>query len=288
MRVPDEITKCVVFLCLRKEENGQIDHPYKGTGFWVGVPSETGPGHHLYLVTAKHVVTGATGCGNLHVRVNQHPVSPECDTLGGNVEYIPIESDWTFSEGSIDIAVIPFRLPADRFDFKFLSLSMFLTDETIRDNQIGIGDDLIVTGLFSRRPGLERNLPIVRGGILAAMDTEEMYDEGKPYDAYLAEVRSIGGLSGSPVFVNLSSGRTLDGTTQVNHGGFFLLGLVRGSWRLMSYGGGISRDEFDALNYGITIVTPARQLRDVLFGESLMKERAAADQLRLRQSSSIV
>ena len=70
-------------------------------------------------------------------------------------------------------------------------------------NGIGPGDELFAIGLFSLRVGTQRNIPIVRSGILAAMpyDSEPFTKDGHPYHAYLAEMRSIGGLSGSPVFI---------------------------------------------------------------------------------------
>jgi hypothetical protein len=63
-------------------------------------------------------------------------------------------------------------------------------------------------------------------------DDEPIQDEasGLYYKAYLAELRSVGGLSGSPVFAMLGSGRLseeeLDGKLYKG----FLIGLIRGHY----------------------------------------------------------
>jgi hypothetical protein len=47
-------------------------------------------------------------------------------------------------------------------------------------------------------------------------------------EGYLIEARSIGGLSGSPVFLNLGPTRIIQGETKFMSGMFFLLGLIHG------------------------------------------------------------
>lgn len=81
---------------------------------------------------------------------------------------------------------------------------MALADEAdIEAHAIGIGDEVLMVGLFTKRYGYRKNIPIVRGGIISAMPEEPIEDQetGNLYDAYLIEIRSIGGLSGSPVIV---------------------------------------------------------------------------------------
>jgi hypothetical protein len=86
-------------------------------------------------------------------------------------------------------------------------------------------------------------------------------------DGYLIEARSIGGLSGSPVFVNLGSTRFVDGkvkhaTTGSIH---FLIGIIHGHYdSRMTDTDGLIKDslatEFESINTGIAIVTPATKL----------------------------
>jgi hypothetical protein len=58
-------------------------------------------------------------------------------------------------------------------------------------------------GLFKSHYGEQRNIPIIRIGNIAALPEEPVQTHYcGPTDAYLVEVRSIAGLSGSPVFKN--------------------------------------------------------------------------------------
>jgi hypothetical protein len=70
-----------------------------------------------------------------------------------------------------------------------------------------------------QRAGSTRNIPIVRTGVIAAMPAidEPFVRKGEEYHAYLAEMRSIGGLSGSPVFVFLDRTRTVDARIPEGH-----------------------------------------------------------------------
>jgi hypothetical protein len=104
-------------------------------------------------------------------------------------------------------------------------------------------------------------------------------------DAYLIELRSIGGLSGSPVFVRqmigMEFGPLLIGT-------FFLLGLVHGHWNLPS---GEMDEEIDrqdsanrSINMGIGIVVPAKKILEVLNQPGLLEMRRQTDE-KIRQEN---
>ena len=78
-----------------------------------------------------------------------------------------------------------------------------------------------------------RNIPIVRIGNLASLDEEKVQTEGGPIDAYLIEARSLGGLSGSPVFLNLGTVRQIKRQVVGAESGapiIFLLGLIHGHY----------------------------------------------------------
>lgn len=98
----------------------------------------------------------------------------------------------------------------------------FASDRFLQENQIGPGDELFLPGLFSPHKEESRNIPIIRTGTIAAMNEEPVPVElpGKIkvlMDAYLAECRSIGGLSGSPVFVTPGLVRFVDVSTALHH-----------------------------------------------------------------------
>jgi hypothetical protein len=145
-------------------------------------------GVYVYLVTAKHCVEKATRYGSLFVRLNMK---------SGPVQYQEIKTEWIYNddEGS-DVAVLPDT------ECMPIPVGMLATDEIIAEKRIGVGDDVVVTGLFTKRSGNAKNIPILRAGMISAMPGEHLIGEGaEEYQAYLIEMRSTGGLSGSPVFV---------------------------------------------------------------------------------------
>jgi hypothetical protein len=196
MRIPEEIRKSVVFLCSRLP-SGTV--AMRGTGFLVGVPLG-GTGRFIaYIVTVKHTADLVEGseCG---IRINLNSGGAETFWLGADTKWWrhPSEPD------SVDAAVTPFPFHVDA-DYRALDYGMFLTDEIIAKADIGPGDQAVTTGLFMPLK-ISRNEPIVRMGNVAAMPRDRVPGikiSGKMVDAevYLVEVRSVGGLSGSPVFV---------------------------------------------------------------------------------------
>lgn len=267
--LPPDMTDCVVFLSV--ERNGQW--LYGGTAFFLGVPSETTERYYVYLITAKHNVIKASQSGHLHVRVNKRD---------GGSDPVPIgSSDWTFHENEAsDVAVIPFCPDTKIYEYRWLVAGDFCaTEKLLKEKQIGIGEDLVVVGLFTKRHGAKRNIPIVRIGHIASMSNELMTDDsGGEYRAYLAELHSIGGLSGSPVFVYLGPVRSVGNKIEWERK-FILLGLIRGHWDYkparneLDFG----NEELRAVNMGIAIVTPIQEVMDIVNGDEWMKERKKQD-----------
>jgi hypothetical protein len=100
-----------------------------------------------------------------------------------------------------DVAVIPVG-PGAEFDITSIGSDRVVTDEIARRYGLRVGDEVFAIGLFTLHRGKTRNVPLVRSGIVAAMPGEPLEDpsSGIEYYAYLVEMRSIGGLSGSLVF----------------------------------------------------------------------------------------
>jgi hypothetical protein len=89
-----------------------------------------------------------------------------------------------------------------KVDLVPIGVELFATSEKIREHDIGIGDALFCTALFSRFVGTAKNLPIVRMGVIALMPDEPVPTKKfGNVEAFLIEIRSLGGLSGSPVFL---------------------------------------------------------------------------------------
>jgi hypothetical protein len=264
MRVPDVIPECIAFLCI--EEDGR--YIYGGTAFYVGVrweesPDERGFG---YLITARHNVHRAfERHGNLFVRVNLR-------TGGADLIELPPLSDWLISDDdAVDVAALRFQLPTP-FELYPVTNRMFADEEVIAREKIGIGEEVVVVGLFKYRHGSQRNLPIVRSGIVAAMPEEPLDDQdsGLQYEAYLVELRSIGGLSGSPVFVRLDPDRAYSQSRQTR---YYLLGVIRGHWDASFAESTNFGEEGGQINAGVAIVTPVADISRILYRDDEIKER---------------
>lgn len=173
--------------------------------------------------------------------------------------------DWIYHEDqNVDIAIHPIGL-SKAFDHLISPESAFVTAEFIKENEIDVGDEVIITGLFKHHHGTNRNVPIIRIGNIASMGEEKVQTKNAFMDAYLIEARSIGGLSGSPVFTNLGIVRKLGGEIKHKQGDDFhnLLGLIYGHYdSKISQIDEVCEDINDSerVNTGIAIVTPIIKL----------------------------
>jgi hypothetical protein len=271
MRIPTEFTTAVCFLCA---ENHKKEKLYGGTAFLVSLDEPDCPDIRWdYLVTAKHCVEKAfADHANLFCRIN---------LKSGGVRFIalPPPHNWELSEDS-DVAVIAFQYE-DEMEMTGFDSESFLTDEVAQREYIGIGDDVFIMGLFKEAYGVEKNFPVVRSGMIASrLDKLQDPNTGLDYPAMLIEVRSIGGLSGSPVLMALRNSVGIAPAPRGYHPlthSLILVGLIRGHWDLMvkevlvDFG----TNEMEKLNLGMAIVTPIREVQKVLMNEELKRRRRA-------------
>ena len=253
---------------------------FAGTGFFVG--EEIDFDIFIYLVTAKHVVVGIkqkSVDGKVYIRIN--------DNQGGSQLIESSIDSWSEhpTDSSVDVSVLRWA-PSEKFDYIFLYTSMAATDEVIRQNSIGIGDEVFIAGMFVSHKGKKRNIPIVRVGNISAMPEEKIDtpDFGS-IEAYLIEARSIGGLSGSPVFVNVSGDRTMGGNFangNVKKGDIlystgnrlYLLGLIYGHWDEQTVDDVISEDAARKdVNMGMAMVVPATKILEIIDQPKWVEER---------------
>jgi len=69
---------------------------------------------------------------------------------------------------------------------------------------IGIGEDVFSVGRFVNREGRQKNTPALRFGNISQMPGEPIRCDGfTQNEAFLVEMRSVAGYSGSPVFVDV-------------------------------------------------------------------------------------
>jgi hypothetical protein len=273
MRIPTDLLSVTAFL---GGKDSQGDLHYRATAVCVAMTG-TRRSACACLVTAKHNILKAMAAyGNVYVRIN--------DKSGGAID-IEITEPWTYAEApSCDLAAIPFPSVL-AFETTLLPApeEWFATPDIIASRGVGPGDELVVMGLFANHIGKDRNLPIVRSGNIASMPLEPLSDPntGEPYEAYLAEVRSIGGLSGSPVFLALNPDTRMrfGDEDHVELGGkpFYLLGLIRGHWKKDTEADFGDEDFGEAepqqLNTGITIVTPITELLNIFKTERFVRYR---------------
>ncbi len=289
MRISDDALKCVVFLCSEEKKRGRMSYRAEGSAFFMSVKSGEHGALYTYLVTAKHVIPD--------IQKDRSGIKARINTKAGRSEYVDVSSGWELSPTS-DAAVLPF-CPSTKLDYHVLVPEFPLTDEMVRAKWIGIGDNLFTVGLFTKRVGEERNLPLVRSGIIAAMPDEPVRDNHQGnYPSYLAEMRSIGGLSGSPVFVYLEPHRivppehdeALKTWLEIHKEEFArtppplteirLLGIVRGTWTLTGSGRMLRFGEREllALNSGIALVTPIQDATRLLMSEKVMGKLCKLDE----------
>lgn len=228
MFVPNEVLRAVVFV-------GVEDSPTPiGTAFFVRAN-----GGASYLVTAGHVaaVLDAT---EWWTRSRGPDGSTLQQTLAARWERHP----------ETDLAVTQLEVPAAHLAVPW---EMVENNALFESDLFGLGGDLFIPGLFSRHggSGLE---PILRFGNLSMMPTDAVHTATGLITAYLCELRSTGGLSGSPVFIaphllELGGGP----------GKYALLGVMQGHWD-----GEHLLGDRTAVNMGVGVVVPGRSLERLL------------------------
>jgi hypothetical protein len=226
------------------------------------------------IVTAGHVAE-AIGDKEFALRIN---------TLEGSSAFVGgKDSNWFRhpTQPSVDVAVLPYSPDHAIFDYKTIPVGMFLTDDLVKQKQIGAGDEVFITSLFAHVAGSKRNIPIVRTGNIAVMPDELVPINQGEAEAYLIEARSIGGLSGSPVIVRE--------TMPVGLGRGHLLGLVQGHWEIPPMGKNdlMDKDLSGTVNMGIAIVVPAKKILEVLNHPDLVKMRAGIEDSMQKQAIGV-
>jgi hypothetical protein len=291
MRVPDEIRKTVLFIGV-KNRLGAWD--WSGTGYLIalsdyqlrwsetmeenGKQFATSTAHPFRLLaTARHVAEKLEGVDFAlkTMTVDGQPRIIEVPA-GQQWFYHPTEKD------DVDAAVTIFYPPDVRELALFtVQAEWFADEDAIREANLGVGDEVFIAGLFTMVRETILQHPIVRIGNLAMMPGERIPFGGKLIDAYLVESRSIGGLSGSPVFVRA--------TVQVDAGlkfkpGFALNAVnsptpnIEGIERLFL--SGVGRIYFlgsmighweaqtptlsETVNMGVSLVVPAHKILEII------------------------
>lgn len=272
VQVPDEILKCVAFIACQEENGSHL----RATAFFVG---ESLPGTDLiaqWLVTGAHVINHIEAKSTdqvAHVRVN---------TKAGGTTWVNIPvAAWT-KHPSEDVAITAGAILPSFDHLRFPLPGREASANGLRSDEIGPGDEVFLPGLFVNHAGSKRNIPIIRVGNIAAMPGEPIIlrDWGKMV-AYLVEARSIGGLSGAPVFVHGGNIRSRGGSVSVVAGPPTLhpLGLMHGHFDSDGLTDADVTDEAEKVkervNMGIAVVVPLAAIYDTFDLPFLAAQREA-------------
>jgi hypothetical protein len=285
MRIPLEVLQCLVYI--GKHEDYQ--DVFRGTGFLLAVNETEGSDtfSFTYLITANHVAKKVEGNAFL-IRVNMRDGSAR--TL--QVDYSPDEEVKWYrhpTDETADVAVTYLK-PEDfaGSDLKRIPDSLILPRGAAPAHAIGPGDEVYITGLFTHHMGKSKNSPIVRVGNIAMLPVDRVVVDGLgEVEGYLIEARSIGGLSGSPVFVhptvnlhgNFKWGTNIPAVAMAMSEELYLLGLVCGHYDVdLHTVGGVPIDgakSKDNVNVGVGIVIPSYKILEIIQGDVLKQMRSA-------------
>jgi len=267
VRVPPVVPRSIGFIGeVQGEDSAGVGLDFCATGFFVCVPYSSRRLVHkrmAFFITAAHVAKD----------LNDKPMSIVVNKLGGGlIGMEPLGDDWLVhpTDRSADVVAIPVGMNPDAA-VTCVAESDLVTPDKFISEEVGVGDEIFITGLFTAAPGISRVMPIVRHGNIAMIPEEQIQTEMGYADVYLVEARSIGGLSGSPVFVRPEEGEI--------HGHTMLLGLMHGHWDVKESelnSPTINHDK-RGVNLGIGIVVPAVKILETINGPAAMKWREAME-----------
>jgi hypothetical protein len=295
MRIPDAQLKAVGYVCETTHRDGDVVYgdPY-ATGFFVSVPCtspELSEMETYYFVTAKHVANDLID-RDIHFTVNRK------DGNGTTHEIHRIAKGWYLhpTDKNADVALIQVALKAEVVDLAPISVKEFGLPPRLQELNIGIGDEVHSIGLFSAAPGNERNTPIVRFGNVSMMPAEQVQTELGFTEMYLVEARSIGGMSGSPVFVRPTLGLKIPRSIGPPAQGFLpgtgetLLGMAQGHWDIKEEEinkSTFTHDSKRGVNYGIALVVPAFKIYETLYQSGLVMIRKYQEEAIIKTRRNI-
>ena len=282
MLVPERLARASIFLGVMSKGT----FVPRATGFLASYEEEQFRFDHI--ITAEHVIVGICDSGEeLWCRAN---------LTNGDTAEVKIPWDaWRFhpdDKCNTDIAVCPLTFDLTLPDGSAASLDhnvvilngergMAATSDVIIDKQIGAGEEICIIGLFRSHYGRQRNIPIVRIGNIAALSNEPVLTYYKKFmKGYLVEARSIGGLSGSPVYVHIPPIRVFDGKISRATGReFYLLGLMHGHFDVADLTHDVVIDDPrrgegpSGIHSGIGVVIPVDLILDVINHPELIAMR---------------
>jgi hypothetical protein len=260
-RINDEMLQSVFYLYPSRDaaERGQAAG---GTGFIAAYASEkANNAFFLFAVSNKHVVADS---GASVIRLNK---------VDGGVDILEFEPhEWYFTNQH-DLAIIPLKVDLAVHRVKAIPLADFITQQAIKEYDIGPGDEVFMIGRFVKHDGRLINSPSVRFGNLSMMVDNIEHPSLGMQESFAVEMRSMGGYSGSPVYVYPSQWNMNSGSNTIGGLPLFLLGIDWGhivdhsevrekivATELQSIAPGERKISYVAANTGMNGVVPAWRL----------------------------
>ncbi len=299
MRITSEILHCSAYVGYAHDRGDKL----MGTAFAISLSIEGTDQSHMVLVTAKHCLE--------EIPRSIETVRLRFNSRDGGAKWIPTKrTDWIHNlktDISVYIWLDDRDGNSDNYHFYTIPENMLATKNRMVEHGIGVGDEVITVGLFTLHGGRQRNHPIIRVGNIAAIPEDkirtELYGD---VEGYLVELRSIGGLSGSPVFVHLGGiplpqisalnirrqegvppARVQERTTLLVDDTIYLLGVMHGHFPLEKNAIGDTAElkkGSDKLNTGIGVVIPVDYILDLLKTKgaiNVLQEEAERERARI-------
>lgn len=249
-RIPDVFLKSIVFL-YPTEDSAMRGGSGGGSGFLVDQAGSR------VLLTNIHVAFG--GCRYARVPL-----------LSGGFTSVEIpERDWVSHVDGDDVAGAIWKSNS-KWDLRGFDWRLFAATRARLDElNVGVGDEIVMFGRFVTVGGVQINQPLARFGNIALMPGEKVMDaRGVKVEAYLVELRSLSGFSGSPVFVYIAPA-TYRGEGKMMPFYQESIGLIGIDTGHISINSPVVQSDGGATgtvqqNSGLTIVSPVWKIADVV------------------------
>jgi hypothetical protein len=295
-RIDDKLLTSVFYL-YPSVDAAEKNEKSGGTGFFVSVPSET-KAHvsFIYGVSNAHVVQDPNDPApiirsSVSLRPGANPSSLRPGTsptpIGTRKITKRSPEEWRrHPDPAVDLVIVQLGVSIEHMETMgglpslpySIPSSLLLSHDVINAFDIGPGDDVYMVGRSIHHDGRALNQPTVRTGIISLMpDMIDVDEGGPPEEAFLIEMRSLGGYSGSPVLWTLPAGATArrQSAPITMKAGPWLLGIdcIRYSLREPVYDESDMKSGYVKTNSGLSMVIPAWKLQELLYLPEVINER---------------
>ena len=306
MQVDDQIRNCTAFVGTGLAHNF-VAH---GTGFFVFLQED---GFLFdYFISAQHLIWPRR---KKTLQPPDTPMAIRVNTKEGAAAVLQAPpKDWFYPEDpTIDVCALRdpielYRNPPDKYDVGSINLQNMVVDAgNAKQLGLSLGDEVFISGAFVGRVGYKKNIPIIRIANIAAMPEEPIDFASPKRPAYLIETRSLGGTSGSPVFLNTQDRRMPGSATETGVDQsikeeerrthfimpYFLLGMI-----IFTHGGNyapdfVSEDDTDVhplkdveFNAGISVALPVSAITELLNSDRVAEPRMKELEEKRRKSGA--